>query len=161
MPGSSRWSEFSARGGAWVVAQFAVMAVIGVAWLVPPGWPDAVEVPLRYTGLALAAIGLALVFWAHASLGRAFTPLPSPPEGADRTERGPYRFARHPLYGGGLLFFGGVSFARSIPSLVLTFGLALLWRAKSIAEERYLVARFSEYDAYRRRTPRRFFPGLY
>jgi protein-S-isoprenylcysteine O-methyltransferase Ste14 len=161
MPGSSRWSEFRALGGPWVVAQFAVMAVVGAAWLVPPAWPEPVRAPLRFAGLALAAIGLALVFWAHASLGRAFTPFPRPPEGAERTERGPYRFARHPLYGGGLLFFGGVSLARSIPALGLTLGLALLWRAKSIAEERFLVGRFPEYEAYRSRTPRRFLPGVY
>ncbi len=161
MPASSRWSEFRARGGLWVVAQFAVMGAVAAAWLVPPAWPEAVRVPLRFAGLGLAAIGLLLVFWAHSSLGGAFTPFPRPPEGAERTERGPYRFARHPLYGGGLLFFGGVSLARSVPSLVLTFGLALLWRAKSIAEERFLVSRFPDYGDYRRRTRRRFLPGIY
>jgi protein-S-isoprenylcysteine O-methyltransferase Ste14 len=161
MPASSRWSEFRARGGVWVVAQFAVMGAVGAAWLGPPAWPDAARVPLRVVGLGLAGIGLVLVFWAHAALGRAFTPFPRPPEGAERTERGPYRLARHPLYGGGILFFAGVSLARSVPALVLTLGLALLWRAKSIAEERFLVGRFPEYEAYRRRTPRRFLPGVY
>jgi hypothetical protein len=36
MPGSSRWSEFRERGGLWVAAQFALMADIAAAWLLPP-----------------------------------------------------------------------------------------------------------------------------
>ena len=32
---------------------------------------------------------------------------------------------------------------------------------KSAVEERALIARFPEYEAYRSRTPRRFWPGVY
>jgi protein-S-isoprenylcysteine O-methyltransferase Ste14 len=38
---------------------------------------------------------------------------------------------------------------------------AVWWRGKSAVEERMLVARFPEYEAYRDRTPRRFLPGIY
>jgi protein-S-isoprenylcysteine O-methyltransferase Ste14 len=118
-------------------------------------------VPLAIVGLLLVLAGVGLAVWAYRSLGRAFSPFTHPPPGAERVEAGPYRLARHPMYGGGILFFAGLSLVFSITALVLTAALALLWRGKSAAEERVLVRRFPEYDAYRRRTRRRFLPGLY
>jgi protein-S-isoprenylcysteine O-methyltransferase Ste14 len=160
-PASSRWSEFRARGGLWVVAQFTLMAGITAAWLLPPDWPDSVRLPLRIIGVLLFVVGFALVFWAHGTLGRAFTTFTHPPPAAPRAETGPYRYARHPMYGGGILVFAGASLAFSVTALVLTGGLAVLWRAKSMVEERVLVARFTEYEPYRERTPRRFLPWIY
>ena len=141
-----------------MVAQFALMAVIAATWLVPPGWPDAVRGPLRILGLVLAAAGAALLVWASQALGNALTPFPQPRQGAALVERGPYRLARHPIYGAGLLFFAGVSLARSVPALVLTVLLAVLWWRKSLAEEQRLEAVYPDYPAYRERTPRRFLP---
>jgi protein-S-isoprenylcysteine O-methyltransferase Ste14 len=161
MPGSSRWSEFRERGGLWVAAQFALMAGIAAAWLLPPEWPDLVRLPLGVVGIVLVAIGLGLVLWAHGALGPAFSPFTRPPRGAARVEAGPYRFARHPMYGGGILLFAGISLASSVAALVLTAALAVLWRGKSAVEERLLVARFPEYEAYRDRTRRRFLPGIF
>ena len=143
------------------MAQFAVMAAIVGAWVLPPAWPDVVQRPFRYAGIAPAVSGLALALWAHRSLGRSFTTFTSPPPSAERVEAGPYRLARHPMYGGGILLFGGLSLGFSVPALALTVGLAVLWRAKSAVEERVLALRFPDYDAYRRRTPRRFVPGIY
>ena len=159
--GSSRWGEFRANGGLWVVAQFALMAGIAAAWLLPPDWPEEARRPLEIVGIVLVVVGLGLAIWAHRSLGRAFTTYTNPPAGAERVETGPYRLVRHPMYGGGILLFSGISLEVSITSLVLTAALAVLWRAKSAAEERILVARFGEYAAYRQRTPRRFLPGIY
>ena len=98
--------------------------------------------------------------WSSRTLGSALTPFPQPRAGATLVERGPYRLARHPVYGGGLLFFAGVSLARSVPSMILTVLLAVLWWRKSIAEERRLAAAYPDYAAYRTRTPRRFLPYL-
>jgi protein-S-isoprenylcysteine O-methyltransferase Ste14 len=155
---SSRWSEFRDRGGIWVVAQFALMGLIAVAWLLPPEWPEAVRLPFRIVGAVLVGLGLGLALWAHRALGRAFTPFPQPPGDAPRTESGPYRYARHPMYGGGILVFTGLSLALSVPSLVPTIVLAALWRAKSGVEELALAERFPDYERYRSRTPRRFLP---
>lgn len=158
---SSRWSELRDRGVGWVVAQFALMGVIAVAWLVPPQWPEPVRTPFRIAGLALALAGVAFALWAHRSLGSSFTAFTTPPSGAARVESGPYRYARHPMYGGGILAFAGFSLALSVPSLVLVAALAVLWRAKSGVEERALAARFPDYAEYRRHTPHRFLPGLF
>jgi protein-S-isoprenylcysteine O-methyltransferase Ste14 len=134
------------------------MAVIAATWLLPPAWPGAVATVLRIAGVVLAALGAALLVWSSHVLGSALTPFPQPRAGAALVERGPYRLARHPVYGGGLLFFGGVSLARSILGLALTVALALLWWRKSLAEERRLEAAYPEYPEYRARTPRRFLP---
>lgn len=161
MLASSRWSEFRAAGGLWVLGQLALMAGITAALLLPPDWPEDLRIPLAILGVLLVLVGVSLVVWAYRSLGRAFSPFTHPPAEAERVEGGPYRLARHPMYGGGLLFFAGLSLVFSIPALVLTAALALLWRGKSAAEERVLRQRFPEYDAYRRRIRRRFLPGLY
>jgi protein-S-isoprenylcysteine O-methyltransferase Ste14 len=137
------------------------MAGIAAAWLLPPDWPDSVRTPLEVVGIVLVVCGVALALWAHGALGRAFTAFTQPPEDAERTESGPYRLVRHPMYGGGILAFAGVSLVFGVTALVLTAALALLWRAKSAAEEKVLVERFPEYEAYRDRTPRRFFPWIY
>jgi protein-S-isoprenylcysteine O-methyltransferase Ste14 len=137
------------------------MAGITIALLLPQPWPDPVQRPLMIVGAVLVLAGLGLAVSAFRSLGRSFTAYTTPPSVASRVESGPYRFVRHPMYGGGLLFFAGVSLAFSITAFCLTALLAVLWRGKSGAEERNLVARFPDYRSYRTRTTRRFFPWLY
>jgi protein-S-isoprenylcysteine O-methyltransferase Ste14 len=137
------------------------MAGITAAFLLPPEWPDEVDDPLLVVGIVLMVVGVGLVRWAHRSLGRGFTPFTRPPPGTELAEAGPYRLARHPMYGGALLFFVGLSLVIGVVALVLTAALALLWRGKSAVEERHLSERFPDYAAYRRRTPRRFLPGIY
>jgi protein-S-isoprenylcysteine O-methyltransferase Ste14 len=137
------------------------MAGIIAALFPPPSWPDSARRPLQIAGIVLLLVGAAIIVWAYRSLGRAFTPFTRPPESAERVETGAYRLARHPMYGGGILCFAGLSLAFSVSALVLTAALAALWRNKSAVEERWLAARFPDYDAYRRRTSRRFLPGVY
>ncbi len=137
------------------------MAGITAALFLPPDWPETARRPLGIVGILLVLIGAVVVVWAYRSLGRSFTPFTRPPPSAARVEAGPYRLVRHPMYGGGIVFFTGLSLAFSVTALVLTAALAALWRGKSAVEERWLAARFPEYDEYRRRTPRRFLPGIY
>jgi protein-S-isoprenylcysteine O-methyltransferase Ste14 len=160
-PASSRWSEFRARGGSWVVAQSVLFAAITAAAILGPRWPDEVAFPFSVLGGVLAGLGLGIAGWAYRSLGSSFTAYARPPSGAKRVEAGPYRLVRHPMYGAGIVLLAGISLAYSITALALTVVLAVLWRAKSAAEERFLVARFPEYAAYRQRTRYRFWPLLY
>jgi protein-S-isoprenylcysteine O-methyltransferase Ste14 len=147
------WADLRRRGVGWVIAQFVVIAGIVAGWFVPPDCPDELTVP----GSAIAAAGVALGVWSAAALGR-ITPLPEPRDDARLVTHGPYSLARHPLYGGLLLVFGGLSLVWSVPSLVVTAMLAVLWWRKSLTEERRLSARYPEYESYRRRTRRRFVP---
>jgi protein-S-isoprenylcysteine O-methyltransferase Ste14 len=159
--GSSRWREFGARGGLWVVAQSVLFAAIAAASIAGPRWPEEVAFPFGVVGGVLAGVGLGLAAWAYRSLGASFTAYTRPPPGARRIDTGPYRFVRHPMYGGALLFLAGISLAYSITSLALTVALAMLWRAKSAVEERILGMRFPGYAAYRLRTRYRFWPYIY
>ena len=121
-------------------------------------WPHPMPTVLVVAGLALALAGLAIVVWARAALGGAFTMFPEPKRRESPVSSGPYRYARHPMYGGLLLLLVGVALARSLPALVVVAALAVLWWRKSVEEERRLVHTFPGYDDYRRRTPHRFLP---
>jgi protein-S-isoprenylcysteine O-methyltransferase Ste14 len=103
-------------------------------------------------GWLVAALGLAVVVWAGVTMGHSLSPFPRPPRDARLVDRGPYRYLRHPIYVGGVLFFAGLALVFSIYGLVLTGMLAVFWLAKARLEERHLLARFPEYADYRRRT---------
>jgi protein-S-isoprenylcysteine O-methyltransferase Ste14 len=151
----------TARGGRWVVAQFALMAAIFACAFLPGSWPDGARAPLAVAGAVLAVAGAALAVWSGRLLGRGFTPYPVPPPEGALVERGPFSIVRHPVYAGGLLFFTGFSLATSVAALVLTGGLAVLWALKARVEERLLLARYPAYEAYTRRVRWRIAPGLY
>jgi protein-S-isoprenylcysteine O-methyltransferase Ste14 len=118
--------------------------LIGASWFVGPG--------VTRFGFLVAAFGLGLGIWAGRTMGRSLSPFPRPPRDAELVGRGPYRYLRHPIYAGGVLFFGGLSLVFSVWGLALTAVLAAFWIAKARLEERHLVSRFPEYADYRRRT---------
>jgi protein-S-isoprenylcysteine O-methyltransferase Ste14 len=139
-PGSSR----SGRGEGWVVAQLVLFGLIGASWFAGPG--------VTRLGFLVAALGLGLGVWAGWTMGPSLSAFPRPPRHAELVDRGPYRYLRHPIYVGGVLFFAGLSLVFSVWGLVLTAVLAAFWIAKARLEERHLVARFPEYADYRRKT---------
>jgi protein-S-isoprenylcysteine O-methyltransferase Ste14 len=121
-----------------------LIALIAVSLFFGPGVTD--------LGWAVAAVGLAVAVWAGVTMGQSLSPYPRPPRHAKLVRRGPFRYLRHPLYVGGVLFFAGLSLVFSVYALGLTAVLAAFWIAKARLEERHLAARFPEYEAYRRRT---------
>jgi protein-S-isoprenylcysteine O-methyltransferase Ste14 len=148
------------RGDAWVAAQFALMAVtIGLGFL-PPEWPDSIDRPLDWAGAACAILGANLIYLSARALGGSLTAFPQPREGGELVTRGPYRRARHPIYGGGLLFFLGWALYSAPLALLGLTALAALWTGKSNLEERLLAERYPDYESYRRETPRRFVPFI-
>jgi protein-S-isoprenylcysteine O-methyltransferase Ste14 len=132
--------------------------VLGVAG---PGWPDSVRWWLKGVGVLLVFAGAFLIAMAARALGAGLTPFPSPAEGADLVEDGPYAVVRHPLYSGGILLFAGISFALSPWALVGTAALALLWALKLRVEEHFLLARYPSYGDYRLRVCYRLIPFVY
>ena len=146
MPSSSR----SGRGGAWVVAQFTLMAGILVLGAFPPIWPDWV----RIAGFPLILGGIGFGIWAGRTLGPALTPYPLPSAEAKLVDRGPYGLVRHPIYVAGLLVFLGYGFLASVPAIAAVAPLAALWHFKADVEERHLTERFPDYAEYARRVRR-------
>jgi protein-S-isoprenylcysteine O-methyltransferase Ste14 len=140
----TRGSSRSGRGGGWVVAQFLLFVAIGASWFFGPS--------VTRLGFVVALVGIVLAVWGGVAMGSSLSPFPRPPRHAELVQRGPYRFLRHPIYVGGVIFFAGLSLAFSAYGLALTAVLAAFWLAKARLEERLLAERFSEYAEYRRRT---------
>ncbi|HWG56914.1 MAG TPA: isoprenylcysteine carboxylmethyltransferase family protein [Gaiellaceae bacterium] len=130
------------------------MAAFAVLAFLPPRWPGAVQA----AGALVAAAGAALAGWAARTLGRSLTPFPRPREDATLVTAGPFAYARHPIYGGGTLFFVGTGLVTSRAATAAAVALAALWWGKARVEERHLAARFPDYAAYRRRVRSRFLP---
>ena len=141
---TTRDSSPSGKGERWVVAQAILLVLIVASWFVGPG--------VTRLGYAVAAFGVALAVWAGITMGHSLSPFPRPRRDAELVTRGPFRYLRHPIYVGGVLFAAGLSLVFSIYGLVPTAVLAVFWLAKARLEERHLVARFPEYADYRRRT---------
>ncbi|MFQ6111685.1 MAG: DUF192 domain-containing protein [Nitrospinota bacterium] len=113
--------------------------------------------PLPLAGGLLEGAGLLIVLCGLLSLGRSFGLAP-----ADRglVEGGLYRWMRHPMYTGELLFFLGFGLENplawnGILLLALFIGLPL----RALVEERFLVSD-SRYRAYMERVRGRFIPGI-
>ncbi len=148
------------RGEGWVVLQSIVLVAMVACAIVGPRWPPSVQPWLRTFGFVLEAAGAGMLILSRITLGRAFTPLPRPRDRSTLRSTGIYARARHPLYGGLLVFGLGLSLHRSPLVLAPTAVLAVVFWLKSIREEAWLAERYPEYPAYRRATPNRFIPWI-
>jgi 2-amino-4-hydroxy-6-hydroxymethyldihydropteridine diphosphokinase len=153
MPGLGR------RAVWWVTAQFAVIVAVGLTLALtgtlPPrsGW--------AWLGVLPAMAGVGVALWAARVLGANLTALPQPLPGATLVEDGPYRYSRHPIYGGLVLTFAGAAIVVSSPwALAVTAGLVLLLFGKSGAEERALGVAVPGYREYTASVRWRLLPGL-
>ena len=140
--------------------QSAVFAAAALCAALGPHWPHGGEPWLRIAGFALEAVGVATFVVSRVTLGRSFTPLPRPRDGATLRTTGIYARVRHPVYGGVLVAGVGLSLHRSPLVLVPTAVLGVVFWLKSIREERWLGERYAEYPAYRAATRYRFVPWL-
>ncbi|MGH8875196.1 MAG: 2-amino-4-hydroxy-6-hydroxymethyldihydropteridine diphosphokinase [Acidimicrobiia bacterium] len=146
------------RGAGWVAAQTGLLAAYGVALVAGFGgllpWRLAVgSVP------ALAGGWLALA--GAQALGPSLTPFPAPRAGGELVQVGPYRLARHPIYGGVVLVMVGVALASgSWPAGAMALVALAFFLMKSGYEERRLGARYPDYAEYRRRVRRRLIPWV-
>ncbi|MFQ5524071.1 MAG: 2-amino-4-hydroxy-6-hydroxymethyldihydropteridine diphosphokinase [Acidimicrobiia bacterium] len=146
-------------GLALVGVQFVWFIGLALALAWDGSLPEGDADPMRILGMGLAAVGAGLAFVASRRLGRTLTPTPEPVPGADLIETGPYRLARHPIYGGVILFsFGTALVLNSLAGTVLALGLLPFFYFKSLYEERRLRMAYADYSRYRRRVPRRLIP---
>jgi len=140
----------------WVSGQVTLMALVAVAAVWGPDWPA--RLVLAIVGIVVAVAGGLLMIWGGRTLGSSLTPFPSPR--GTHLERGPYRFIRHPMYGGGVILALGVSLASSPWALVPTAALVPFFLVKARYEERLLAEADPDYADYLTRVRKRFFPGL-
>jgi len=154
-------SEFTARGGWWVLAQMPVMLGALVAPLVwGAGSFDGANA-IQLAGAALTALGFLLAIAGLVALGGALTPFPRPLANARLRQSGIYAWVRHPIYGGLVLASLGWSLSwLSLPGLLFSVVVLLFFDRKGAFEERLLRARFPEYAGYARRV-RKLLPWIY
>ena len=156
---NNRKADTAARGGIWVVAQFALMIAglaAGPIWRASwNGWPTFAA------GLVFLLIGAWLGLRGKRDLGLNRTPFPQPKDDGQLITSGIYARLRHPLYASVIaLGFAWALLWQSWPALGLAVAQILFFDAKARREERWLRARFPGYAAYVRRV-KRFIPGLY
>lgn len=150
--------DFVARGGVWVIAQFALMlAVIGLG----PGFSSSGAHPVLVTaGFGLLIVGGYFGISGVRDLGRNRTPFPRPIPESNLVQQGIYARVRHPLYTSVVLVaLGWAAVWRSWPAGVVALALFPLLRAKAKREEKWLRERFPDYADYAQRVPA-FLPRL-
>lgn len=109
-------------------------------------------------GAAGAALGVAAL---AANRPGNFDIRPEPKDGARLVTHGIYAYVRHPMYAALLLVMLAFVALDARPWRAGAWcALAAVLLAKAMREERYLLARFPEYAAYRRRT-HRFIPDVF
>lgn len=105
------------------------------------------ELDLPLAAWRCFGLGLGIFLWAAASLGTAnFTVMPDPCPGGAFTQRGIYRFIRHPMYTAVLVC--GFAITWGSPTLVRITALAvcgIVLVMKIGYEEKQLSTRYPEY----------------
>lgn len=139
-----------------IALQFALIAAIVVTTR-PVGAPTAVGAAVALL-LASAAVGVAAL---AANRPGNFNIRPEVKDGARLVTHGIYARVRHPMYTAVLLAMLAFAALDARPWRIGAWvALAAVLLAKSVREERFLLARFPEYAAYRART-HRFIPGVF
>lgn len=147
-------------GVGWVIAQGVLFAFFLIA--VFAGEP-VTDVPglifAQIVGLVVALAGSALSVWSLFQHGWQVSPFPKPTDGARLVDGGPYRYVRHPMYAGIVVFTLGAGLAYANPVVVLSSVTFLVFfMAKTGREEEMLIAEVDGYRAYRRDVPWRLIP---
>jgi len=148
----------------WVFAFLVLPAyVLTALYLAQPAWLAWASFPLplwlRWTGLAPALGGFALLEWSQSALGRSWSIQPQVLEDQRMVVAGPYRWVRHPMYAGVLLAHASLFLlsANWVVGALWTGTSAWQFVARMPLEEALMVDRFGEaYRAYMRTTGRLF-----
>jgi len=156
----SRSDSDMERGTGWVIAQGAIF----VFFLIAVVFGDTIQdVPglifARIVGLIVAVSGAAVSVWSLLAHGWQVSPFPKPVDGAHLVDSGPYRYVRHPMYSGVVIFTLGVGLAYANPVVLLSSVTFLVFfMAKTGREEEMLVEKVPGYRAYRTAVPWRIIP---
>jgi len=128
--------------------------LINPAWMAWSSFPLALW--LRWSGVVVHGLGIALLAWTLDRLGRNLTDTVVTREAHTLVTRGPYRWVRHPFYDALALFVVGIALITASWFILATGVLVfILLAVRSQTEEALLLARFGEpYRAYRQSTGR-------
>jgi len=137
----------------WGLVAIQAVLIVGII-LTPTGddWP--LSSGARTATTVFTAVGATLVVWAVLVFGRGVTPSPMPSKKAKLQTRGPYRWIRHPMYTGVILWMAGSAAARqNWLAAALWVALIGFFLAKIAWEERRLVETYPQYQSYKDSVP--------
>ena len=138
----------------YVAGQFVLIAIFAAAAIFDPGFQDVTwPAAMRFCGLALCAVGLAIGAAALAAMGRVMQVSPEPKAEGHLVTSGPYRLLRHPMYTAIVLVVVGLWLRRPAVTVAIAgAALIVLLVRKARFEEGLLQSRYPEYAGYRTRT---------
>jgi 2-amino-4-hydroxy-6-hydroxymethyldihydropteridine diphosphokinase len=147
------------KGRALVAGQIVLVLAVALALAADGSLPQGEVTLPRVVGASMAVFGVILAFVASRRLGAALTVNPVPRPNAALAVSGPYRYARHPIYGGVCLVMMGTALVLdSTPGLLIAALLVPYFLFKASFEERQLRMRFADYKRYRDVVHRRLIP---
>jgi protein-S-isoprenylcysteine O-methyltransferase Ste14 len=115
---------------------------------------------IQKIGLLIAVFGGMIIILALLQLNKNLSPFPTPKEDATLLQNGLYKYMRHPIYTGIILFLAGYGvYQNSLYKLLILLLLVILFYLKSNYEEQRLEQKFPDYKLYRNKTGR-FFPWI-
>ncbi|MFZ5623620.1 MAG: methyltransferase family protein [Gemmatimonadota bacterium] len=147
----------------WVLGQMALILAVGVGTVVlEDRFPQVPERGTRIAAIVLCVIAIAVGLVSAVTLGPGLTPTVVPRPDGHLVTSGPYRYVRHPLYLAVVLGLTGWSLlaGRWMAGLAVLIVASVYFSLKASAEERLLLARYPEYEHYRRRVGQ-LFPRLF
>jgi protein-S-isoprenylcysteine O-methyltransferase Ste14 len=158
LPGRSPSDDTAAKaewaGRLLVMLQFGLLALMGWrAWVSPSAF--------LILAVALLSGSAVLALWALAANRPGnFNIRPTPRPGGTLVTSGPYRWVRHPMYTSVLMAAAAAAVkSHEIVDGGLWVALLAVLLVKAGIEERALMTRFPDYQAYMART-KMFLPGL-
>lgn len=147
------------KAHAFLAGQFAILVAVALALAYDGSLPEGVAEMSRVLGGAVAFVGVVMAFIASRRLGTPMTASPIPGPDSELVMTGPYRFARHPIYGGLILFLMGTALVLdSIAGLLVSAALIPYFMLKARYEERQLRLRFAGYLLYKQTVHRWLIP---
>ena len=133
---------------------FLVLYTVNLPWLrmlsVPfPNW-------LRWMGVVLGALSLALYAWSRISLGREWSSYLKLREKHHLVTTGPYHWIRHPIYLAMMAFLTGITLITANYFLIIILLVSIVDLSLRIPkEEQMMIEEFGdEYKTYMQRTGR-------
>ncbi len=120
------------------------------------------EIPqlLKYIALVISILGVVISVLSVLQLNKNLTVFPTPKTDSELITFGMYKFSRHPIYSGLILFTLGYAFFKaSYFKIAIALILLLLFYFKTNYEEQKLLQKFSNYNDYKKKV-NRFFPKI-